>query len=111
MPTMAIEGTTHAQERGRSKLSQGELDAAPTLVQAAERLTSGPTSTGLMLRYMQSAIRMAAKSESGTTIFPVPIDFDWNGLIQQNKKQRLVWLDAVAEGKRIYEAEEKEKSI
>lgn len=109
--TMAVEGTTYAREAGRSALADGELASAPMLVQAADGLTTTPNSTALMLRYMQCAIRMAVKSESGTTLFPVPIDFDWKNMLQHNRKQRRVWLDAVAEGRRAYEAADKEKAL
>ena len=111
MATMAIEGTTYAREMGRSKLADGELESAPNLVLAADQLTSGPNHFALMLRYMQCAIKMAVKSESGITVFPVPIDWDWPSLLKHNEKQRLVWLEAVAEGRRMQEAKEKEKAL
>lgn len=114
MVSMAAEGTTRAQEAGRSILAQGEADSAPNLVRAATGVMDQSNPSGqtvLMLRFMHEAMRVATKSESGTTLFPVPIDWDWNALLKHNDKQRTAWFDRVDAAKAAREAEAKEKTI
>ena len=77
---------------------------AHALAGAAARLDG----TGLSLRFMQSAVKMAVKSEGGQVLFPVPIDFDWKTMLAHNEKQRQVWL---AEVKKHKVDDSKEKSI
>ena len=52
-----------------------------------------------MLRFCQAAQRMAARSDSGTTIFPVPIPWDWDSLIKQRDQQRDLWRARLAEAR------------
>jgi regulator of protease activity HflC (stomatin/prohibitin superfamily) len=69
----AIARQAEAKRERRAKVinAQGELQASETLAQAARTLAIEPSA--FQLRYLQTAIEIAAEHNS-TTIFPIPFE-------------------------------------
>jgi regulator of protease activity HflC (stomatin/prohibitin superfamily) len=68
---MARQAEAERERRAKIIVSEGELQAAEKLAEAAEILTRQPAA--ITLRYLQTLREIAAEKNS-TTLFPVPID-------------------------------------
>lgn len=68
---MARQAEAERERRAKVIAAQGELQASDALLQAAMTLAKEPIS--LQLRYLQTAVEIAAENNS-TTIFPLPLE-------------------------------------
>ncbi len=68
---MARQAEAERERRAKVIAAQGELQASEALRQAAATLAQEPMS--LQLRYLQTAVEIAAENNS-TTIFPLPLE-------------------------------------
>ena len=83
--TMATEGISFADARGRFLMSDAEAESAPLLTAAANNLDR----TALQLKFMQALIGIQAKSELESTIFfPVPLDFGLKDMVKHAKNMK-----------------------
>jgi regulator of protease activity HflC (stomatin/prohibitin superfamily) len=78
---MAKQAEAERERRAKATHADGELESATTLAEAAEILSTDPTS--IQLRYLQAMIEVSAEKNS-TLVFPVPIDLV-SALIPDNK--------------------------
>ena len=68
---MAKQAEAEREKRAKIIHADGELQAAVSLVKAAELMSTNPTT--LQLRYLQTLTEIAAEKNS-TIVFPMPID-------------------------------------
>lgn len=68
---MAKQAEAERERRGKVIAAQGELQASSKLSEAARIMSENPAS--LQLRYLQTAVEIAAENNS-TTIFPIPME-------------------------------------
>lgn len=68
---MARQAEAERERRGKVIAAEGELQASRKLSEAARIMSENPAS--LQLRYLQTAVEIAAENNS-TTIFPIPME-------------------------------------
>jgi regulator of protease activity HflC (stomatin/prohibitin superfamily) len=68
---MAKQAEAERERRGKVIAAQGELQASVELTEAARVMSEYPAA--LQLRYLQTAVEIAAENNS-TTVFPIPMD-------------------------------------
>jgi len=80
----AIAHQAEAERDRRAKVinAEGEFQAAEKIAQAAEIIGKSPA--GIQLRYLQTAVEVAAEKNS-TLIFPLPIEI-FQAFLEKSKK-------------------------
>jgi regulator of protease activity HflC (stomatin/prohibitin superfamily) len=68
---MAKQAESERERRGKVIAAEGELQASRQLSEAAKVMSENPAS--LQLRYLQTAVEIAAENNS-TTVFPIPME-------------------------------------
>jgi regulator of protease activity HflC (stomatin/prohibitin superfamily) len=68
---MAKQAEAERERRGKVIAAQGELQASEQLTEAARVMSAYPAA--LQLRYLQTAVEIAAENNS-TTVFPIPME-------------------------------------
>ncbi|GMR12899.1 MAG: SPFH domain-containing protein [Gemmatimonadota bacterium] len=68
---MAKQAEAERERRGKVIAAEGELQASRQLSEAARIMSENPAS--LQLRYLQTAVEIAAENNS-TTVFPIPME-------------------------------------
>ena len=68
---MAKQAESERERRGKVIAAEGELQASRQLSEAARVMSENPAS--LTLRYLQTAVEIAAENNS-TTVFPIPME-------------------------------------
>jgi len=68
---MAKQAEAERERRGKVIAAEGELQASNKLAEAAEVMSRHPAA--LQLRYLQTAVEIAAENNS-TTVFPIPME-------------------------------------
>lgn len=74
---MAKQAESERERRGKVIAAEGEYQASKKLAQAAQVMSKYPAA--IQLRYLQTAVEVAAENNS-TTIFPIPVDL-FTGLL------------------------------
>ena len=74
---MAKQAESERERRGKVIAAEGEYQASKKLAQAARVMSKYPAA--IQLRYLQTAVEVAAENNS-TTIFPIPVDL-FQGLL------------------------------
>jgi regulator of protease activity HflC (stomatin/prohibitin superfamily) len=106
---MARQAEAERERRAKVIAAEGEVQAASKLAQAAEMIAAHPGA--LQLRLYQTLVEVSGEAAS-TIVFPVPIDLQAAGGVQQNVQammQSAVALAATQQAKQLGEARDDDK--